>query len=231
MSNIEIVICGNTGSGKTLLSTILAYFSEKKIISNYHLKLIQFEELDLHKFLRQEYENCDIFLDEGYVYLESRISNSFENRASTYILFQSRKKDVDIYITVQYFNSIDIRYRSMVNIVVFCQELSNCYKYIFYNRDLDKTIVKYVAKQIAKYFYKFYDTYEIIQDKRMLEAIKTQDEKNDDVEQYAMDIIAFYDGKKQITKDDIRLYCFKQQIPTYLINIIYPQIKEIKKHE
>lgn len=223
------VFFGNVGSGKTLFLTILAKYSKKHIVSNYWLKF-KYETLDFDKFIRQGYEDCLILMDEAYNYLESRISNSLDNRLSSYIVFQSRKRLVDICITVQLISTIDLRYRSLVNYYIECQKIDDFFVYTIY--DVDNNISKriYLSINVAKQFYKLYNTYEVIQNERMLEDIQTQDDKNNCIIEYANNIIENHTSKKAITLNEVKLFCFKNEITNNYATIIYAQIKELEEN-
>lgn len=221
---------GFMGSGKTLLTVIIAFLSSKnknkKIICNFHLKGINYELLDINKFLRQEYENALIIIDEAYVYFESRTSMSIANRLSSYILFQSRKKGIEIILTFQLLRTIDVRFRELIDIYVNCNKTLNGFKYTYYNFHTKIISENLLSFENASKFYQYYDTYEVIQDKKMKIDIQSQKEKNKIIEDYAKYILKHND---KITLNTVKLFCFKNEINKSLIQIIYAQVKELQK--
>ena len=126
-----ILILGGLGSGKTLFMTILAKMIAKPIFSNYALKFsdIAVKPLEIEKLFHSEYQNCCVLMDEAYIYLESRISGSEMNRCLSYVLFQSRKRGVILILTAQLSSSVDVRFRELVDIVIHCEKMGDCYRY------------------------------------------------------------------------------------------------------
>lgn len=224
-----ITIVGNLGSGKTLLAVILGYYSKKKVVSNFsiHFKHKKVERFDLATFLQAKYESCTILLDEAYTYLESRVSGNQLNRIMSYILFQSRKKNVELYITAQLLSSIDLRYRELSELYVVAYRNGIDFKYYFvgkgycYERDFefDKVIP----------FLGMYDTNEVIltKDKKMLFEIQSSDEKVEELKEYARVIEKHYSEKNinKITKNLVSLYATSYNMPKFLINDVYTIIR------
>lgn len=224
------VLEGNVGTGKTLLSVILCFFAnlnKKKIVCNFHLKGIKYELLDIKKFLRQGYENALIIIDEAYVYFESRTSMSLDNRLSSYILFQSRKKGIDIVLTFQLLRSIDIRFRELIDIYIKCNKHSSGYEYTYYNFIRKSISTKLLTFKNASKYFKFYDTYEIIQNDKMKIEIQSKEERNKLIEDYANYII---EHNEKPTRDNVVVFCNENEIPKNLISIIYSKMRVIIKN-
>lgn len=167
-----IGIIGNIGSGKSLLNRVLMEFSERDILANFNVSEVErYKRLELLDLLNLK-DNVDIFIDEGYTWLESRTSLKKVNRFISYIILQSRKRQIDIYITVQLFGSIDLRFRENCDIIIVCQALKNKKKQLlgFNYRILEKRYngfylrnSLFLSYDTAKLFFNLYDTYEIIQ--------------------------------------------------------------------
>lgn len=128
------VFLGAQNSGKTLSMTYYAfkYFQEGyKIFSNYNLN---FSHTKLTKDLLVEHTksrtqlNKAIFLvDEIYIILDARSFSGKLNKLFSYFILQTSKRDVHLFGTAQYFNTVDKRFRENTNFMVFCNryELDN----------------------------------------------------------------------------------------------------------
>jgi len=107
-----LAIHGDIGTGKTLLMTYLATTSGMKIYSNYHIEHPSATTVTPGDLARVE-GPAVICLDEVYTWLESRISSAILSRYMSYILFQSRKRDLHFITTCQLTSSVDLRYREL----------------------------------------------------------------------------------------------------------------------
>ncbi len=123
---------GTVGSGKTLSMTIQAYNYHKagfNIYSNYHLafphtKLTKkkFDELIEDK---EQLQDCVLLLDELHIWLDSRSSGKTKNKAITYFILQTRKRNVRLLFSTQHFHQVDKRLRDTTDVLVYCDNLSN----------------------------------------------------------------------------------------------------------
>lgn len=157
-----IVILGNYGSGKTLLLTYLSLKSKRDIYSNFKLNIKKYNSLDILDLLNLP-NNIDVYLDEAYTWLESRLSGKAINRYLSYILLQSRKRTIDIYCTAQLFSTIDVRFRNKSDILVKCRKCKDGFHYRFFNLNTFKNKYFVLLFDKAKKYYKYYDTYEIVE--------------------------------------------------------------------
>lgn len=160
-------ILGDIRQGKTLLMTIFAFHSNRKLYANYKLELPEYFKLNPAD-LFQLPNNCEVFIDEAYAWLESRTSGADLNKCSSYILFQSGKRTINIYLTAQLFSTVDIRFRHMSNIIVECYkyEEEEVFEYVFYERMRGELIYKdtwYLPFDEAEFYYDLYDTLEIVE--------------------------------------------------------------------
>lgn len=158
------IILGKLGSGKTLFLTYLATkIKTKKIYSNYKLHLKNYRELKAIDLIKLP-NNVEVFLDEGYTWIESRISSSLLNRYMTYLLFQSRKRGNNFFITAQSLSSIDKRYRNHSDVIVFCESKKNLgFKYSILNKETYRLKKYTLPLKEAKKIFKLYDTTEVIE--------------------------------------------------------------------
>jgi hypothetical protein len=224
-----ILVQGNCGSGKTLFLTMIGYYSTKRIVSNYNLFYPKschknVVELDFDKFVKAEYDNCLIFLDELYAYLEARLSGNSINLLISYILFQSRKKNLTIYGTTQLLSSIDKRFRGLVDIFVYCQPLHNAFSYSFFvNRKFSSSINIPIEK--AELFFDYFDTNQIISSLHMDKKLEyVTSNKDEMIQKIARDIIDEYPDKR-ITHQIVELYFQSNDLLPSLKNSVYAYIK------
>lgn len=165
-----ISVLGNLGTGKTLFLTYIATKFNRDVYSNYELKLNHYKPLKVIDLLNLP-NDIEVFIDEGYTWLESRVSSKALNRYLSYILLQSRKRTINIYITAQLFSTVDLRFREQSNIIIICKRIDDGFSYRLINRDTNSIKSFILPYEKAKLFYKYYDTYEIIEpfEKRKLE--------------------------------------------------------------
>lgn len=227
------VISGNLGTGKTLFLTIVGYFAKTKIISNFKLnypnnKIV--DEFDIKKFVNCEYEDCIIFLDEAYAYLESRLSNSNLNLIMSYILFQSRKKSVNLYLTCQLTSTIDLRFRQLTQCYI-CAELTEfSYQYTIITKS-NNLQIKF-DKEKVKSFYQFYNTNEVIlpMKGKINALIVDSTSRYEEVVRISHLILNENPEKTKISKKFISLYLLKNDLPSFLESNIHSYITEYLKN-
>lgn len=171
------LIEGNLGSGKTLIATIIGKHSKKDVVSNYQLNY-PFLQFDLETFVASRYDNKTILLDEAYVYMDSRNSMATTNKLMSYVLFQSRKKNLSIFLTIQLTGTIDIRYRKLVDFIIHAERYREGFRYIIY-RPSDPTTYSYalLPYQQAKQYFELYNTNEVVQHKQDIFKFKPNSEK------------------------------------------------------
>jgi hypothetical protein len=167
--NVILGIFGELGAGKTLLASILGYvFSGKyTVYANYHLKNARyFDPSDMKEFLKiflntEKDKNYIFIFDEFYRYIDSRRSMNEKNIIYTALLFQTRKKNINMIYTAQDIFSIDVRIR----------QITNFYLYPMINRNtmycdiidpISQDIIKKIRINNIERFYGIYDTYEFI---------------------------------------------------------------------
>lgn len=165
-----IAILGNLGSGKTLFLAYLSRKLKRTIYSNFNLKVKNFKHLKVIDLLNLP-NNIEVFLDEAYTWLESRVSSKALNRYLSYILLQSRKRTINIYITMQLFSTVDVRFREQSNIIILCKKVEDGFNYKIFNRENNCVNSFILPFNKAKECYEYYDTYEIVEpyDKGRLE--------------------------------------------------------------
>lgn len=173
-----IGVIGDRGSGKTLFMTKEAFFcylNNKQVYSNYRLNFKSNENKLKPKLIKNDFfrnfekynlKNVSLFLDEIYVYIDSRNSGSSINKIMSYFFNQTRKTGVDLYYSTQFFSQVDKRLRfnteKFVTPKIIKDKNKNSYLLVkICNRDL-KILNEYIIKCSALFNAKLYDTDEIV---------------------------------------------------------------------
>ena len=170
-----IGIIGEMGSGKTLSAVYLASILKNKgyfIISNMKNFLLNDNLLTNPDMLKEldAKKKYLIIIDEIYVYADSRRSASKKNLLLSYLIFQSRKRNLDIIYTAQKFTSVDIRIRKLTDLFILPHYYGIIDNYILLQWDMAKNVEqdKYITPdkkiklKLNPKIFKLYDTYEII---------------------------------------------------------------------
>jgi hypothetical protein len=119
---------GLQGAGKSLTAAALVYTDhiklERKIISTNHLNF-PYQRFDTKFFLEHiqdlELYNCDLLLDESYIFLDARTSSGKLNKLFTYFVAQCRKRGVDMYLCIHHIDTLDKRARRAIDVRGTCR--------------------------------------------------------------------------------------------------------------
>jgi hypothetical protein len=164
------IILGLRGSGKNLLLTLVVLNSALDTHSNTKFKSKKYKPLTLFSLFNLP-NDCNVIIDEAYSWIESRASQQYVNKYLSYINFQLRKTNRDIFITAQDEMSIDVRFRRIWDYCITCERKNNG------NLDKDKWDFQYrlyinankfvsppmiLSYERAKLYFKYFDTNEII---------------------------------------------------------------------
>lgn len=229
-----ILIVGNRGSGKTLFSTILAKKSKREVYSNYFLNIPNYKPLEVMDFLTLP-DNVDVIIDEGYTWLESRTSGYFLNRYLSYIVLQSRKRTIDIIVTAQIYNSVDVRFRNQTDVLVKCERIGDDFYYDFMRMDTFKTSRFVLPYQLAKEYFNLYDTYQIVEphtkdalEMKLLESDpKRLYKKIESIgEVLKKDFKKNGVKKKDVTHDKVRASLMRHGLDVSFENLVYVYLKD-----
>lgn len=174
-------IVGDRGSGKTLTMartciemlqkgrTIYTNFhlNKNSINKKYHNKINLLDNEFFKNYKDMQLYNCCVFIDEVYVYIDSRSSMSKRNRIWSYFINQTRKRDVDLYFTTQFFRQVEIRLRMNTEFFILptCLTDRQTGKTIIVNKILANRDILILIKEerfIANDYFNIYDTDEII---------------------------------------------------------------------
>ena len=222
-----ISVLGNLGSGKTLF---LAYMSSKikrEIYSNFKLNIDNYVKLEVVSLLNLP-NNIDVFIDEGYTWLESRVSNKVLNRYLSYILLQSRKRTINIFITAQLFSTVDIRFRHQSDILIFCNKIKKSFQYKILNvrNNIYKNFI--FPFDIAKKYYDIYDTYEIVEpyQKEQMEFTILQSDTKKLFKKAKLIAIQIKKDLKRITHNNVKLTLLKNGFAKDYEPYVYMYLKD-----
>ncbi len=112
------------GNGKTLTATYYGYqeyLEGKEVYSNYHTsfsKLYTMNEL-IELFKNDKLSNVVILMDEAQVYLSNQgAKKKVVNNLIGLFIAQTRKRNVDIYLTTQRFNNLHNQLRLHTDIIL-----------------------------------------------------------------------------------------------------------------
>lgn len=222
-------VCGDLGSGKTLFLTYQAMTSvDRPIYANYHI------EHPNHIFLKPYMlsrlpPGSLVLIDEAYVLLESRTSSKRSNRYMSYILFQSRKRGLDMVLSMQLAKSIDLRYRALINYLVRAKKTKTGFSYMVKKiSDMNYPTLSFSTTfEKASMLYSYYDTNEMVPlfDEELEELI---DERSVLPEiDLVCDALVDYYGKKayKLNKPAISDYCLEYELPSRYSELIYNRLQ------
>jgi len=187
------------GAGKTAMQTyfILRDYVEKhrRIFSNYQLKFpvrppikahvekslpccppngYLPERLQLDWFLdpgNEELRNATAALDEGWIFFDSRNSQSKPNRKASNVLLQTRKRGIDILSTAQSFMQYDVRFRVNTDYLILCQKDNDLCHWELKNRWTGE-VTPHTTRLPP--LYDLYDTREIIDPRQLTVPVEAK---------------------------------------------------------
>lgn len=163
---------GDIGQGKTLSMVRTAYSLFKqghKIYSNIKLnfKFEYFTINDIIKYAENDktFKNAVFLIDEAHIFIDSRNSMTKKNLIISYFILQTRKKDVTLLYTTQYFHQIDKRLRASTNAIIECyfkkyNNIPICLNIINIIKSNNIIIKKDIFNPIP--YFKLYDTLEVV---------------------------------------------------------------------
>lgn len=233
-----IIVVGARGSGKTLFLTERALKSSRPVWSNFKIDCSRYHKVDVVDLLTLPNE-IELLLDEAYTWLESRASGRSLNKYLSYIAFQLRKRNMNIFLTVQQFSTIDVRYRNEWDMIVRCERLRGRngelkdFRYSFLSREfrMGKAVYRTSSWRLpyerAKDLFQFYDTEEIVEpyDKSKLEL----DLLKNDPERFFKKVRAVAEEVlptlNVITRDSVRIGLLQLGYDNYYSQYVYAHLK------
>ncbi len=118
---------GVMGSGKSLTAVTLAkldYDRGREIVSNNKYKFPSTEftpEFLVDHMTDDSLENVTFILDEAYLFIDSRSSQTKLSKLMTYFIAQTRKRGVDMYVCIHHIDTVDKRLRRAIDIRGTCR--------------------------------------------------------------------------------------------------------------
>jgi len=172
-------LIGERGSGKTLTMAKIVkemlkkgrtvytnfHINKKAIDEKYHNNIKLLDNQFFKDFKTFKLYKCCLFLDEVYIYLDSRMSSTKRNRIWSYFINQTRKRDVDLYYTTQFFRQVEIRLRMNTEVFIFPTKVTIEGKIVIINKICKFTDrLKQIATErfLGEKYFDIYDTDEII---------------------------------------------------------------------
>jgi hypothetical protein len=227
-----VIILGTKGSGKTLFSTTRALNSKREVYANYRIDIENYNHLEVMDLVDIS-NSVDIMIDEAYVWLESRISGFFLNRFLSYMLWQSRKRDIDMYLTAQKFRALDLRFREECDVIVKCKTRINLKKDNFHFSILwiaeNKVNNFTLSYKDAEKIFPLYDTYQIIEpytkEELNFELLKRDPERRWEKAMEIGDVVGKESDKKELTHPVLRARLMKKGYDKSFEPLVYVYLK------
>jgi hypothetical protein len=118
------VVEGMKGAGKTVYMTYrgyLAYRQNKPVFANYHLEF-PYEPINLDTFVNHPdvLRDATVLVDEAHNYFDAREFMSKKNQKFNKFAVQVRKRRVEVILSSQQYENIDIRIRKNTDVVSEC---------------------------------------------------------------------------------------------------------------
>jgi hypothetical protein len=126
----------------------------------------------------EELRDLSLGVDEAQLYFDCRLSGTKKNRLFSYIMLQTRKRKMDMYLTTQQLGNVDVRIRNNLDYLYQCNALvKRKRKYYFASaEDCDRQridgiyVIEYnfsqgITQKFAfnpKPWFKFFDTEEFM---------------------------------------------------------------------
>ena len=157
-------VFGNIGSGKTLLLVFfLKYLNYHNKYANFTAKVKGVKPITLSELLTMNFlnEKSLVCLDEAYIELDARRSLKKKNIDISHLVFQSRKRNVDIIYASQLRSSVDLRLRDLTQVNILALGKNGKNNFVYYIHEFDQFFV--IPSDIAEMLFKLYDTYEIVE--------------------------------------------------------------------
>ena len=118
--------------GKTIYTNF--HINKKSLNKKYHAKIHLLDNEFFKNYKDFKLYNCCLFIDEIYVYIDSRTSGSKRNRLWSYFINQTRKRDVDLYYTTQFFRQVELRLRENTEFFIYPAIIKQDKLVLIYNK-------------------------------------------------------------------------------------------------
>lgn len=226
---VVISILGDVGSGKTLLSTYFALTDNRPIYANYKIKMPSWHDLKPETLFTVR-GGALVILDESYTWIESRLSGRPINIFTSYVMFQSRKREIDIIMTNQIARVIDARFRDMTNIEINCFAVPGGFEYLVFRNTRFGMMHQetfFMPFEIAKIIYPYYDTWEevdAVDSELLFKVSKDKSGMVEKIDAHVVEILKSVPVEK-LTRGFVSDYCLRAGLAKGFIGLIYDAAK------
>lgn len=203
------LVVGHLGSGKTLFLTLLGKASpHRPIYANFNLNLKTAKQITVEDL--ESITEGLILIDEAYLWLESRVSSSAINRYMSYMIFQSRKRNFDIFISSQLSSAIDLRFRFLEDLRVYAIGFNTAKEsFPFLLSGWGRLRTFHLPIEKAKMLFPLYDT---MQYPKLKPTIYEPKRYNKEVEAVIRRITKEYPHPEKLTRLMVRDYLLEKNI-------------------
>lgn len=231
-----ISIVGGLGWGKNAVAVAKAFEQQKRpIYSNFSIMHPNYHPLTVVDLLKLP-SDCDVFIDEAYRWFEARVSSwDYINLLMSYVIFELRKRLMDVYMLVQMFSSLDIRLREMSDIIIWMRPRDRYKKDDFrfaietkFPYSWEENMIRYEDMEVL---FPYYNTYETppIRKAQEIEYMLLQEEESQKA--YLNKVFEIIDTIKpqmeKITHDSVRATLKFNEIYSGYSTDVYLFMKEI----
>lgn len=151
--------------------------SGRQIFSNMTFYHFPYTKVDLDDMVNAVIDNESdvidsspktLILDEIQTLMDSRKSTRSSNIDFSLFISQCRKRGFNVIYTSQYLNGADIRLRQLTDKLIWCMPVYKTgdtlkgFKYVKFDVQTGQYKIQFIKESLAKIFYKFYNTYEVI---------------------------------------------------------------------
>lgn len=215
-------VTGYLGTGKTLFLSWLAWCQrDRDIYSNYSLELDNAEEISV-----EDLENVSeglVLIDEAYLWMDSRLSNSEMNRYMSKIVFQSRKRDMDIFFSSQLQRAVDLRFRHLQDFRAHAlgDDSDGDFAYILQSQGRLKRI--WLERETVEKVFEIFDTKEYPEEEPSKFESEAYDER---VREISGELEERFDDTSKLTKNMIKDILFERGITSkQILEGVYARLK------
>jgi hypothetical protein len=220
-----VIIYGDIGMGKTLLATIMALCDDRPVLCNYKIDCDRYKGLEPQD-LNAVNKPTLVVIDEAYAWLDARLSGKDINRYLSYILFQSRKRQIDFILTAQLLSTIDLRFKGMADVYVLCEKDATGFHFLFMWPGKGKRAFYLSMEQALQYFPK-YDTWEKvdpIDDNLLVKIMPHKEQLLPEIDRIIALMVVETPVEKW-TKGMVQDYCLEHKHPFEYRDMIYNRMR------
>lgn len=179
---------GHLGSGKSLrmvMQAYLDYYTGRILLANFHFKHLKYfyvRRSSLLEMLPQlnPDRSYTLFLDEAQVEVDGRNFWKEDNKEFSYFIAQVRKRNINVYYASQWKKGAETRIRELTDYWTRCKAIrnnldanpkTNLLGFMYRKLSIEEDTVQryFIPVKVAEFFYKYYDTKEVITPEKVQE--------------------------------------------------------------